>query len=212
MAPKLKAAVITEWHPVDVINFQRLFAAFEPFEIFIQSLDLFCQDDNNDQYDVVVYYNLSIPTLDENDPRRKYLEERLGSTDQGIVLLHHAILNYPNWEFWSDVSGVSDRGFKYFWEQTVRYDVADANHPITRGLRDFAMIDETYTMAEPGADNQILLTADHPKSMKAIAWTRSYKNSRVFCYQSGHDDLAYKDVNFREILLRGMLWSARRLD
>lgn len=211
VAHKLKAAVITEWHPVDMIAFQTMFRQFEEFEVYVQSWDLFCQDGNNGLYDVVVYYNLSIPTPENNDPRRRYLEEKLGSTGQGIVLLHHAILNYPDWDFWDEVSGVSDRSFKYFWEQTVRYDIADADHPITRGLRNFAMIDETYRMAEPGPDNRVLITADHPNSMKAIAWTRQYKNSRVFCYQSGHDDLAYGDVHFKEVLRRGMLWCARQL-
>ncbi|MBB6733468.1 ThuA domain-containing protein [Cohnella zeiphila] len=212
MSDKLKAAVITEWHPVEMIPFQRLFREFEEFETYVQSLDIFCQDKDNEQYDVVVYYNLSIPTPEADDARRKYLEERLGRSGQGIVLLHHAILNYGEWPLWTDVAGVSDRSFKYYWEQTVRYDPTPADHPITRGLRPFAMIDETYTMAEPNPDNEILLTADHPNSMKAIAWTRQYKNSRVFCYQSGHDDFAYRDPNFQGLLRRGMLWCAGRLE
>jgi type 1 glutamine amidotransferase len=209
---KLKAAVITEWHPVDMINFQGLFREFDEFETYIQSFDIFCKDERNSEYDLVVYYNLSTPTPEEGDARRVYLEERLGSTGQGILLLHHAILNYRHWDFWTDVAGISDRRFKYFWEQTVRYDLTAVDHPITRGLRNFAMIDETYTMAEPNPDNEILIRAEHPNSMKAIAWTRQYKNSRVFCYQSGHDDFAYKDQNFKEVLRRGMLWCASRLN
>lgn len=212
MSGKRKAAVITEWHPVDMINFQRLFAEFDEFEVYVQSFDLFCKDERNSEYDVVVYYNLSTPTPEEGDARRTYLEEKLGSTKQGIVLLHHAILNYRHWDLWTDVSGIGDRRFKYFWEQTVRCDPTAADHPITRGLRPFAMIDETYAMAEPNPDNDILLTADHPNSMKAIAWTRRYKQSRVFCYQSGHDDFAYRDRHFQEILRRGMLWCAHALE
>lgn len=89
-------------------------------------------------------------------------------------------MNYRNWELWMDVARVGNRSFKYYWEQTVRYDLTAVDHPITRGLRNFAMIDETYTMAEPNQDNEILIMADHPNSMKAIAWTRQYKNSLVF--------------------------------
>jgi type 1 glutamine amidotransferase len=33
----------------------------------------------------------------------------------------------------------------------------------------------------------------------------------VFCYQAGHDNVTWQDPNFREVLRRGLLWSARRL-
>jgi type 1 glutamine amidotransferase len=51
---------------------------------------------------------------------------------------------------------------------------------------------------------------DHPKSMKHLAWTRTYQRSRVFCCQSGHGPAAWEDVNFREVLRRGIFWSAGR--
>ena len=73
------------------------------------------------------------------------------------------------------------------------------------------MVDETYEMVEPAANNVVLITAEHPRSMRAIAWTRQYKNSRVFCYQSGHDAVAYKNPNFQAILHKGMLWAAAKL-
>jgi type 1 glutamine amidotransferase len=208
----LKAAVITEWHPFDVIGFQRLFTSFDDFEVFPQAFEIFAKDERNSEYDIVVYYNMSFPAPDEQDPRRTYLEQKLGSTNQGIVLLHHGILSYAEWSFWDGVSGTRDRNFKYYPNQTVRYDIVNPEgHPITRGLGNFTLVDESYTMAEPTVDNEILVTADHPNSMRAIAWTRQYKSSRVFCYQSGHDDLTWSDQNFRNLLHRGMLWSAGRL-
>lgn len=212
MPGRLKAAVITEWHPFDVINFQRLFARFGDFEAFPQSFDIFAKDERNSEYDVVVYYNMSFPAPEPQDPRRLYLEHRLGSAQQGIVLLHHGILSYAEWAFWDNVSGTRDRNFKYFPQQTLRYDInQSAYHPITHGISGFTLVDESYTMAEPTADNEILVTTDHPNSMRAIAWTRRYKNSRVFCYQSGHDNSTWSDPSFQQLLRRGMLWSAGKL-
>jgi type 1 glutamine amidotransferase len=46
--------------------------------------------------------------------------------------------------------------------------------------------------------------------MKTIAWTRQYKNARVFCYQSGHDNQAYANPNFRKVVARGIHWLAGR--
>ncbi|HIQ99586.1 MAG TPA: ThuA domain-containing protein [Candidatus Scybalocola faecavium] len=57
----------------------------------------------------------------------------------------------------------------------------------------------------------MLITTDNAQSIKNLAWTRSYKNSRVFCYASGHDGLSYGDGRFRRILLNGILWSIGRI-
>jgi type 1 glutamine amidotransferase len=57
----------------------------------------------------------------------------------------------------------------------------------------------------------VLLTADHPKSMKAIAWTRQHGQSRVFCFQSGHDNDTWENAGFRNVLERGILWCAQRV-
>ena len=73
------------------------------------------------------------------------------------------------------------------------------------------MIDETYTMANAGSDSQILLTTKYHKSMKSIAWTRQHGQSRVFCYQSGHDNQTWVDANFRQVVSRGIQWCAGRI-
>lgn len=212
MSEKLKVAVVTEWHPIDVINFHSLFHSFGEFETYFQALETIATDDvNRDKYDTVVFYNLSLKNPEEGTVVRSFSEKHLGSTGQGIFLLHHGMLSYSGWPLWNAITGLESRDFKYHWDQTVRFDIADSGHPITYGMRPWAMIDETYTMNEPGEDCHVLITADHPLSLKSIAWTREYKKSRVFCYASGHDDFAYKDQNFREIVRRGILWTAGRI-
>ena len=70
--------------------------------------------------------------------------------------------------------------FTYHQGQTLRLHVADQAHPITRGLTDWEMVDETYTTPDLAPDCTLLLTTDHPNSMRHIAWTRQYRNARVF--------------------------------
>ena len=212
MTDKVSAAVITEWHPFDVMNFQRLFWRFPDVEAYPQAWDIFAKDANRDAYDVVVYYNMSFPAPEPDDPRRRYLEEQLGGSAQGIVLLHHAILSYEHWPFWNAVSGTTDRAFTFHTDQELRCRVSDAGHPITEGVDDFTIVDESYRMAEPDGDNEVLITTEHPNSLRALAWTRTYRSSRVFCYQSGHDDSSWSDPTFQRVLHRGILWAARRLD
>ena len=213
MSQKLKIAVITEWHPIDVIAFQKLFESFPEFDSYIQSLELFVADEKNrDVYDAVVYYNLSMPLLQEDSSTYRYFTEKMGKTRQGIILLHHAILCYNGWDFWSELSGIDNRKFTYHWDQTVDYHIEKPEHPIAMGMKDWQMMDETYMLEEasrPGSD--VFITANHPRSIRNIAWTRQYLESRVLCYASGHDLSAYQNENFRQVLRNGILWCANQL-
>jgi hypothetical protein len=135
----------------------------------------------------------------------------LGEIEQGVVLLHHALLAYPDWPVWDALTGVGDRSFDYYLDQRVRSEIADRDHPITTGVDSWEMADETYEMGDAGADSRVLITCDHARSMRTIAWTRRHRKARVFCYQAGHDNNAYSNRNFQAVLRRGILWSAGRI-
>ena len=66
-------------------------------------------------------------------------------------------------------------------------------------------------MKNPDSNSDIILSSDDPKSMNAIAWTRKYKNSKVLCYQSGHDNEVFANPNFKKIIYRGINWLANRI-
>lgn len=217
MNEKLKAAVLVEVHPYDIINFQRMLWSFDDCECYVQPVDLFVQDtENNSKYDVVVYYSMNLPTPDEGSHLKKYLEEKLGNTNQGILLLHHALLSFPDWDLWTEVTGLKircvDGIFEYHQNEIVKYQFTDGKHPILSGVEPFTIIDETYIMGEPVVgDNNILIQTDNSNSIKNIAWTRMYKKSRVFCYASGHDNSTYGNEDYRKVLHNGILWCANRI-
>jgi uncharacterized protein len=214
----LKVAVITGGHSYDVPNFHRLFRAIgDGLDVYIQNMDDFASSpvEVRDAYDVALFYIMLMDgPRDEGlgwyQGKPKSVLEHLGTTSQGIVVLHHALLAYPQWPTWSDVVGIAKRKFGYYMAQTVATQIVNAQHPITSGLKEWTMVDETYTMpdAEAGAGNDILLTYDHPQSSRTIAWTRTYRQSRVFCYQAGHDNVTWVEPNFRHVLKRGILWAA----
>jgi hypothetical protein len=211
-------AVVTGGHSYDVPAFHGFFRGIPDADCHIQHMDDFASSsrETREAYDVILFYIMLMdgPT-DEGLPwhlgkPRTALEE-LGRTEQGIFVLHHALLAYPGWPPWSEIVGVEKRGFGYHFDQRVRIEIADTDHPITKGLTPWEMTDETYTMADAGEGSRILLTTDHPKSMHTIAWTRGYGDSRVFCLESGHDGRTWGDPNFREVVSRGIQWAARRI-
>jgi len=210
----IMTAVITGHHSFDVPGFHNLFRSLPGVDAYIQSLDDFSADAGQvrDRYPVLVFYNFHRQTPGgaeewwEGDSLA--ILGQLGQTGQGILVMHHALLAFPQWPMWSALCGLQDRSFGYDPDQTVNVHVADPSHPITRGLSDWQMIDETYAMADAGPGSDVLLTTDHPKSMRTLAWTRRFGNARVFCLALGHDAQAYGNPSFRAVVGQAIAWLA----
>ena len=144
---KIKIGVIVENHPYDIMEFQEMLWSLENCECYVQPFDLFVQDnENQEKYDALLFYNMNLPLPQEGSPAYFYLTQRLGEKSQGIILLHHALLSFPKWDLWTRVCGVKvrceDGVFQYHQKETVREHIAEKNHPITKDMQDFSLIDE----------------------------------------------------------------------
>jgi uncharacterized protein len=208
--------VITGGHAYDVQPFHELFRSLPGIDAYIQHLDDFASstEEVRDNYVSVVFYNMPRETPSDDDlpwycGKPKTALEHLGSTAQGIVLLHHGIVAYPDWPVWNEIAGATGRlNFGYHLAQRIPVDIAAPDHPITSGLSPWTIIDETYMIPDFKPDGQILLTTQYSSSWPVIAWVRSYRQARVFCYQSGHDKITYADPGFRTVLANGIYWTA----
>lgn len=207
-------AVVTGEHAFDVPAFQAALRSVPEIDAYPQSLSNFVADagDVRDAYDAVVFYHFH----QSADPETAAAIERLAETGQGIVVLHHALVAFPEWDAWSTLCGLEDRSFGYSHGETIDVEVATDEHPITAAVGPWTMTDETYDMASPleeaAHESEVLLTVEHPESMSAVAWTRTYGDARVFCFQSGHDASAFSHPSFRAVLGRGVRWTAGTLD
>ena len=217
MSDLLQAAVLVENHEYDVIEFQKMLDSFTGCKCYVQPVDLFVRDNKNRKnYDTLLWYNINWDPPKEEGKLIKYLENEIGETKQGIVLIHHALLNFQNWDIYTHISGLKERGanvgFKYTQNETVISHILDLEHPITKGISDFTIVDETYQIGEPlEPGNTILITTDNKTSMSSLAWTRQYKNSRVFSYASGHDGKVYTNESYRKIVNQALRWTAGRI-
>ena len=226
---KLKVAVITGGHGFDVQGFHHLFRCLSGIDAYIQHLYDFASipasigltegsdfhpDKARRSYDVILFYcMLEGAPLDDDIPwyhgaPQAALNE-LRHSKQGIFVLHHAFLNYPKSSEWDDIVGIDNRSIQqWHFGQKLEVQIANPQHPITEGLEAFECVDESYIMPEPGDDSEILLTVDHPNSMRRIAWSRQYGESRVFCLQLGHDKLVWSNPTFQALIERGIRWCA----
>ena len=216
MADKIRTAVVTGHHAYEVPPFIQMWRSIPEIDFYPQQMEDFVADSGQYRrtYDVIVFYNFhqETPVGEDVKNKMKAALETLGKTEQGILVLHHALLAFRQWDFWSNVVGIEERGKGYHHDQTIQVEIANPAHPITQGIAPWTMLDETYTVNDAeGRDNDILLTTNHPRSMKTLAWTRQFRQARVFCYQPGHNHSAFDNPNFRAVLRRGILWLARRI-
>lgn len=202
-------AVITGGHHFEVPAFINLFRALPGIDFYPQSLENFVADleQVRRKYDVLVFYNMH----SELTPSAQAMYESLGESSQGLVFLHHGMLAFRHWPFVAEITGYPVPDFTYQHDETIRVQVADPDHPITRGLADWQMVDETYFLPEAGPGNHALLVTDHPRSIRTLAWVRSYKKARVFVFTSGHGKQTYANPSFRTVLQRGIAWAAGKL-
>ncbi|OGJ92310.1 MAG: hypothetical protein A2268_06155 [Candidatus Raymondbacteria bacterium RifOxyA12_full_50_37] len=214
----LSVAMLTGEHPYDVPAFTAMlrFRLFNGIDFFIQSLDDFVCDYGRcrTKYDVVIFYNFH-KDLAEKHPawwqgnRKKTLLD-LGKTRQGIIVLHHGLCTFPKWPFWSRLIGITDRKNTYTIDQSLSVSVQDRCHPVMRGLSSWTINDDAFILAGKRLrGSKILLTTDHPKSMPALAWTRSFGKARVFCCALGHGAEAYNHPAFQKLLYNALYWTAQ---
>jgi type 1 glutamine amidotransferase len=222
---KIRVAIIVGGHGYDKKPFPAMFEAMGDAEFVIRTAQepdkphLF-DDPNNFPYDVIFLYNMSNKlTAGQGENFLKLLDKGVG-----LVVCHHAITGFQDWPGWPDLIGAryflneemfrGEKGIRSIWKDDVdlKMHVEDANHPITRGLKDYDTCDETYGKWRFLPGNVLLVSTEHPLSNKQIAWVRPQGDRRVFVLLSGHGPLAWNNPGFRHLLSQGIRWAARRLD
>jgi type 1 glutamine amidotransferase len=173
------------------------------------------QSDLRGKYDVLIMYDFS---RDLNDTGKKNLRDFVES-GKGIVVLHHALLNYQDWPWWhEEVVGGSYRlrregllrSSTYKGNQQI-FVTPEGEHPLTRALAPFQVMDETYKHMWISTRVRPLLTTDNPTSDRLLAWIGPCATSRVVAIQLGHGPTVFRHPGYRTLVHNAILWSAGRL-
>jgi type 1 glutamine amidotransferase len=180
---------------------------------FPAAYDMF-KPENRAKYDVLVFYHMWQKITD--DQAKVFIETI--KEGKPVVALHHSICAYDEWpEYWNMIGG------KYFHKATnfkgkehqpgsyihdlhFKVSVTDSKNPVTKGITDFDIFDETYKgyYVEEGVTP--LLTTDEPSSTPIIGWSKKYGKSRIVVLQGGHDVPTFENPNFRKLLKQSIQW------
>lgn len=168
-------------------------------------------------YDVVVLYDMP------KDITEKQKANFLSLFDKGtgVVVLHHALVSFQHWPEYERIiggrypesdgkGGVVTAEVGYQHDVEVPVVIVAKEHPITKGMENFAIHDEIYWGFRVGPDVTPLITTTHPRSGKPLSWHRTEKKSRLVYLQLGHDHSAYENPNYRQLLARSIRWTANK--
>jgi type 1 glutamine amidotransferase len=126
----------------------------------------------------------------------------------GFVPLHFTSMN-ANPDFIALV-GAKFVGHPPYGPFTVK--VADADHPITRGLPTIEIEDECYRSEYPDRGAlRVLQTSHHESGIdgEPSSWVREVGQGRIFYSALGHDARAFSHPVLRDLLTRGIRWAAK---
>lgn len=216
--PPIRVLIITGGHTYNEETFNSMFRSFGntmTFQIveFPSAYDMLLPA-YRDKYDVLVFYHMWQTITEE---QKKVFIDCI-TEGKPVVVLHHSICAFDDWaEYWHIIGG------KYFHRPTIvdgkeypacsyvhdlhfKVAVVDMNHPVTKGIMDFELFDETYKgyWIEPGV-TPILTTTD-TTSNHVIGWTKTYGKSRIVTLQSGHDSPTFQNPAFRQLLKQSIEW------
>ncbi|MBA7621117.1 hypothetical protein ES703_28474 [subsurface metagenome] len=216
---KIRIAVVTGGHGFEHDPFFTLFKGYDDIEyveVQLKDHSEIFEDISDWDYDVIVMYSMT----QNISKKRKDNFKKLLNRGIGLVALHHNLGSFQSWPEFKKIIGAKyylkpteeRRGstFKHDIDMNVR--IADTSHPITRGMSDFKIHDEGYKYCDFEMNNRVLLTTKHPDSDKTIGWVRRYGKAKVCTIQLGHDNAAYANPNFRQLIARSIRWTAGRLD
>ena len=219
--PKIRVLVITGGHDFEREPFLKLFK--DNSEITFQAVEhpnahALLKPEAARSWDILVTYDMHQEISDE---AKKDFVDRLND-GKGLVVVHHSIGSYQKWPEYSKIIGA-----RYYLEKTTvdgvekarsaykhgmhfKIHVVDPNHPVTRGVTDFEIHDETYNLFDVAKDVHPLLTTEEPESNRIIGWAKTYGAARVVYLQSGHDHFAYENPSYQQILKQAIRWAGKR--
>ena len=215
-APPLQVLVVTGGHGFEEKAFFAMWDALDDIAWTHKEhpqANVVFEAEGDFPYDVVVLYDMN---QDITEVQRAAFAHRLHDGEFGLVILHHAFADYQDWPEFEDILGgryyLSDRDgharSTYSHGEHIPVEVIDPAHPVTAGMADFEIVDETYKGYTVQEGVTPLLRTEHEKSAPVIAWSHPYGTAEVVSIQLGHGAAAYANPSYRRLMGNAIRYAA----
>ncbi|HRK36283.1 MAG TPA: ThuA domain-containing protein [Candidatus Hydrogenedentes bacterium] len=220
--PPVRALVVTGGHDFDRPQF---FAMFESMagvtwkEATLPEANALYTEEAARDYDVIVFYDMY---QEIEEAQKQAFLNLVAEGGKGVVSLHHSLASHQKWpEFHkviggrfhfdeAEVDGVKRGKSTFHIGQTLRVKILDPEDPVTKGVKDFEVVDESYAKFDVYPGVKPLLGVDHENSGPVIGWSKMHGKARVVFIQLGHDAAAFSHESYRTLVRNAILWTANR--
>ena len=148
-----------------------------------------------------------VPGPEAREKFRKFVEG-----GGGLVLVHFACGAFNDWPEFRRMAGraYDPKLPPHDPHGPLRVEIADADHPITRGMEPFETVDELYTCLAGDGPIHTVASARSKVDGKdyPMAFVLVYGKGRVFHCVLGHDVRALSAAGVMELYRRGTAWAA----
>ena len=155
-------------------------------------------------FDIIAVYTTGMELAKEQEKGLCDFIEKGG----GFVGIHSASDSFKNADrYWEMVGG------RFAGHGSGKYKVYiyDKEHPITKGLHDFEIQDETYSHNyHKNATMRCLTRMNRGNERQSMSWVSFYGEGRVFYTGNGHGREAWSNPHFQQLVIRAMYWAAGR--
>lgn len=217
---KVNVLIVTGGHDFDKEGFNRLLATLPINYTMVTHPDAYVmfEPGNIKKYRTVLLYDM--PDEITDNAKNNFLAMLENGT--GLVVLHHAVCSYRNWPEYTRIVGgryahtawmkdtIPQPASTYQHDVLINVRVGELEHPVTEGVKDFQIIDETYADMEILPIVHPLLFTDEPSSSPLVGWINFYRNARIVTLTLGHDKQAWENPVFIKLLSQAILWTAEK--
>lgn len=192
--------------------------------IVFDNIDAAFESLNYTQYDLITINTLRWRMLDDDKyiPHREEWAYEIGPEHQaglimhlasggGLLGLHTAAICFDTWQEWPSILGA-----RWVWGDTFHpppapFTIQDvAQHPTTRAINEFDVVDEIYHNIKPHQDAELLFstTSAEDNSTQGLAWAHQYSDGRVIYSSLGHDRASVETPGHKQFLQQAARWCA----
>lgn len=205
-AKDIRILIVTGGHDFDRASFFRMFDSMKGIsyqELKHPEANLQLGQTDPKTFDAVVFYDMP-KTISEKEKESYYQLLKLG---KGLLFLHHSLCSYQDWQEYKTIVGGkyheeknTPQSSSFQHEVTFPVIIANKKHPVTKGLKDFNLLDEVYGNTEVLPTVKVLLNTNNSLSSQIIGWSHQMENSRIVYIQPGHDKNSYNNADYQQLI------------
>ena len=202
--------VVTGGHDYDKLEFRQLFESMAETQcefVLTEQMQSMKSSAIADKYDALVMMDMVREKV-ADEAKQQFSD--LSRAGVGMVFLHFTLASRPYWDEYHEMIGGkfylpnveanSQLHSTYSTDMTVKARVLNPAHPVTKTMKDFSITDAFYGNVAISPTTTPLLASCNHKTSASIAWTHTFRSSRIVYVMPGFTKQAYQNDGYKALV------------